>query len=123
MRSSQPRHTPSTSYIRTFAQAIRCKGVALVREVQLPHVCRRMVPALQGGDVGQKQQKCANSACSCNAEEGRKYCSARCEEVGGGSVTKCPCGHAGCTATASAGTMGARSTLSPFHVRISLNPP
>lgn len=57
-----------------------------------------------------KQRKCANSDCNCDAEEGSRYCSARCEELGGLTVTKCPCGHAGCTATATAGAspMGAR---------------
>ena len=45
--------------------------------------------------MAKKQRKCANSDCNCDAEEGSKYCSTRCEEMGGLTVTKCPCGHAG----------------------------
>jgi hypothetical protein len=57
-----------------------------------------------------KQPKCANSDCNCEAAEGSKYCSPTCEEMGGVTVTKCPCGHAGCAATVAAGAMpmGAR---------------
>ncbi len=57
--------------------------------------------------MAKKQRKCANSDCNCDAEEGSKYCSSRCEEMGGVTVTKCPCGHAACTA-ATAGATGAR---------------
>lgn len=57
----------------------------------------------------EKRRKCANSDCNCRAAEGSEYCSARCEEMGGLTVTKCPCGHPECVTTAAAGTkpMGA----------------
>jgi hypothetical protein len=51
------------------------------------------------------QTKCAHAACTCNAAEGGKYCSSRCEELRDQVVTKCPCGHAACTAKATAGAM------------------
>lgn len=40
--------------------------------------------------------KCANGACNCDAADGSKYCSARCEELRGQMVTDCPCGHTTC---------------------------
>jgi hypothetical protein len=51
----------------------------------------------------EKQRKCAHTACTCIAAEGSKYCSARCEELAGQTVTKCPCGHAECAASSAAG--------------------
>jgi hypothetical protein len=57
-----------------------------------------------------KQEKCANSDCNCKAAADSKYCSPSCEEMGGVTVTKCPCGHAECEAAAGTGTisMGAQ---------------
>ena len=53
--------------------------------------------------------KCANAACNCDAAAGSKYCSSRCEELRGQTVTNCPCGHATCTTKAGSGsTMSAR---------------
>jgi hypothetical protein len=68
--------------------------------------------------MAREQPKCANSDCNCDAEKGSKYCSNRCEEMGGGPVTKCPCGHAGCTAavTARATPMGGHYSFLPSPV-------
>jgi hypothetical protein len=55
--------------------------------------------------MADKPEKCANSDCNCLAEKGSKYCSATCEEMGGVTVTKCPCGHPGCEMAAAAGSV------------------
>jgi hypothetical protein len=49
------------------------------------------------------QEKCANVDCNCKAEPGSAYCSATCQEMGGQTVTHCPCGHAECATAARTG--------------------
>jgi hypothetical protein len=41
--------------------------------------------------------KCAHAPCGCPVGEGEKYCSAVCEDSGGGDELICTCGHRGCT--------------------------
>jgi hypothetical protein len=55
--------------------------------------------------MADKTEKCAHPACRCIAEPGSKYCSTSCEEMASTTVTHCPCGHAGCVTTATAGSL------------------
>ncbi len=43
-----------------------------------------------------KDRKCANPACSCEATDKSKYCSAHCEGTADTLEVVCECGHPGC---------------------------
>ena len=43
------------------------------------------------------EEKCAHPGCSCQAEEGSKYCGAFCEGAGDHPSIACDCGHDSCS--------------------------
>jgi hypothetical protein len=44
----------------------------------------------------EKENKCRNAVCTCQAQPDGKYCSAQCEGRGDSIELDCDCGHAEC---------------------------
>jgi hypothetical protein len=44
-----------------------------------------------------ESKKCAHPACRCTVEDGKKYCSQRCEDGAGEVEISCDCAHPGCS--------------------------
>lgn len=55
-----------------------------------------------------KSKKCAHPACTCTVDKDNKYCSEYCHDAGGTMEISCNCGHAGCSVSEGAPSMGAK---------------